>query len=750
MAEPGRSARRAALAMMVAALVAALLTSLQPVRSPDVWHHIKSGWLVTQQGPAHTDPFSCTAQGQPWIQYEWLAQLGIYGVWTAGGVAGLMLMQIGMIGLTAFLLLWAARERVLEVVGAQRLSAEALAKADALPLQTAGAAAAALAVALALCAASDRIFTRPELFSWAILAAWLLALEKLRQGRLRWMILFPILMALWVNLHGAWPAGLALIGLVCGAETSLLLLRRPCATERRTLAALWAAFGLALIATLANPYGALIWEVPFKLAQSPEVRASILEWQRPDWSDWLDLRNVGMVALLTGLVLAPRALKLRDWFVLLFFGALALTARRHIAVAMLVVTPLLAALLAAAWTALGKSTTEGTEDTENGKSEIANRKSVIANHPFLRLRGEHPALAAVIVAVACALLVLLALGFRLERAGVELKKRVYPIAAADFLARNRLDGNLFNSYSYGNYLLFARYPENHVFIDGRVDMYGSRVTKLYDAVRLAGPVWREILAQHGITLCVLEISRTTDEKLLRALSLDPAWALVFWDADSAIFVQRVPEREEFLRGARVWSFLPSLFNPESLRSREELLRAESEFRAKLAVEPECVPALYALARAEGALGRADEEHALLQEALALDPANPVLHYEMGNLLMEKEALPEAAAAFRRAISLGGQPGATRAPVGSAYLALSVIRHRQGDLPGAIREARAALTFAPDNWRIHWNLSVLHEEAGRIPEAIAEVQQVLKLQPKMPDAAARLAALRARAGRGATP
>jgi len=732
--EPGRSPRRAALALMAVALLAAMLMAVQPVRSPDVWHHIACGRLVTQQGPAHTDPFSCTAQGQPWIQYEWLAQLAIYGIWTAGGATGLMLMQIGMIGLTAFFLFWTARVRLGWSALSQRASTSLCGGA------------AALAVALAFCAASDRIFTRPELFSWAILAAWLLALEQLRQGRLRWMALFPLLMALWVNLHGAWPAGLALSGLYCGAETFLALRRRPSAIHRRTLTALWGAFGLALAATLANPYGALIWEVPFKLAQSPEVRASILEWQKPGWSDWLALRNVGMVALLMALILAPRALKLRDWAVLLFFGALALTARRHIAVAMLVTAPLLAALLAAAWAVLCRCPAANTEGADLEKSEISNQNSEFRNRSSLYsscLRGEHSISATLLVAAACLALVLLALGFRLERAGFGLKKRGYPIAAADFLARNRLDGNLFNSYSYGNYLLYALYPANHVFIDGRVDMYGSRVVKLYDAVRLAGPGWRELLAQYHITLCVLEISRTTDEKLLRALARDPAWALVFWDADSAVFLQRGPEREEFLRSARVYSFLPALFNPDSLRSRDELLRAEAEFRAKVAEQPDCAPALYALARAEGALGRPDEARALLQKALDLEPENAVLHYELGNLLMEKGALPEAEQAFRRAIALGGQQG-------SAYLALSVIRHGQKDLPGAIREARAALTFAPDNWRIHWNLSVLYEETGRIPEAISEAQEVLKLQPKMTAAAERLAALRARNGAGAAP
>ena len=82
------------IAIVVVVALCAFAMALKPVRSPDVWHHIKSGWFVVQnRGPATVDVFSCTAQGKPWIQYEWLAQLAIYGVYQAGGATGLVLFQ---------------------------------------------------------------------------------------------------------------------------------------------------------------------------------------------------------------------------------------------------------------------------------------------------------------------------------------------------------------------------------------------------------------------------------------------------------------------------------------------------------------------------------------------------------------------------------------------------------------------------------------------------------------------------------
>ena len=68
---PEESVSRGRLVLLVL-LLTTFLISLQPVRSPDVWHHIASGRLVVEQGgPARTEVFSCTAQGKPWIQFEW-------------------------------------------------------------------------------------------------------------------------------------------------------------------------------------------------------------------------------------------------------------------------------------------------------------------------------------------------------------------------------------------------------------------------------------------------------------------------------------------------------------------------------------------------------------------------------------------------------------------------------------------------------------------------------------------------------
>src|SRR6516164_9867089 len=53
---------------------------------PDVWWHIKTGQniLATRHWPT-TDPYSSTVAGQPWLAYEWLAEVMLAAVARVGG-----------------------------------------------------------------------------------------------------------------------------------------------------------------------------------------------------------------------------------------------------------------------------------------------------------------------------------------------------------------------------------------------------------------------------------------------------------------------------------------------------------------------------------------------------------------------------------------------------------------------------------------------------------------------------------------
>src|SRR5258706_8285097 len=55
------------------------------------WHLATGAWIVAHGAVPHSDPFSFTAAGKPWVAHEWLSELLMYAAYRAAGWSGLML-----------------------------------------------------------------------------------------------------------------------------------------------------------------------------------------------------------------------------------------------------------------------------------------------------------------------------------------------------------------------------------------------------------------------------------------------------------------------------------------------------------------------------------------------------------------------------------------------------------------------------------------------------------------------------------
>src|SRR5258705_11869037 len=78
--------------MPAALLLAVFAFSVPTIPSADMWWHLSTGrYILQNHSIPHTDPFSATAAGKPWIAHEWLADILFYGAYSALGSAGLLL-----------------------------------------------------------------------------------------------------------------------------------------------------------------------------------------------------------------------------------------------------------------------------------------------------------------------------------------------------------------------------------------------------------------------------------------------------------------------------------------------------------------------------------------------------------------------------------------------------------------------------------------------------------------------------------
>src|SRR5262249_44295414 len=99
---------------------------------------------------------------------------------------------------------------------------------------------------------------RPQTFSLLLFALVYAALDRAHKQPW-WLIVPPVLVALWTNLHGAFPAGIMLVGCFALAGAWEAWRAGNLWRDRRLWSLALCLVG-CLLATLANPYGWAIYE----------------------------------------------------------------------------------------------------------------------------------------------------------------------------------------------------------------------------------------------------------------------------------------------------------------------------------------------------------------------------------------------------------------------------------------------------------------------------------------------------------
>ncbi len=147
----------------------------------------------------------------------------------------------------------------------------------------------------------------------------------------------------------------------------------------------------------------------------------------------------------------------------------------------------------------------------------------------------------------------------------------------------------------------------------------------------------------------------------------------------------------------------------------------NELEAIVAQSPASLEPRFLLVRAYKALQRAEEAIPVLQEALAFDPFNPALHYELGTALMMDERWDEARAALERSLELEpSQP--------NAYTSLGILSLQDGDGVGMARAMTQAIAVDPKDHELPGMLAEFLYRLGLIEIADAFRERVLALAP----------------------
>jgi TolB-like protein/tetratricopeptide (TPR) repeat protein len=147
----------------------------------------------------------------------------------------------------------------------------------------------------------------------------------------------------------------------------------------------------------------------------------------------------------------------------------------------------------------------------------------------------------------------------------------------------------------------------------------------------------------------------------------------------------------------------------------------NELEAIVANSPTSLEPRLLLVRAYKAVKRYEESLPVLEAALAFDPFNPTLHFELGTVLMNLERRDEARAALERSLAIEpAQP--------NAYTNLGMLSLQEGDGVGMAKALTNAIAVDPKDHELPGMLAVFLYELGLVDIGDAFRKRVLTLAP----------------------
>jgi hypothetical protein len=235
------------LIIVLGAFAMVFVLSLHNQLVVDGWMAIVSGrWIVQHGLPTH-DALTVFTHGHRWIDQQWLAQLGLYGLWRLGGVklalfVHALFVTSGLVGAALF-----ARTR-----GASARSVTWI----------------AIPVLIAYYPVASVM--RPQTFAFPLFTAVLwLVLSDARQQSRRIFWTLPLLV-LWTNLHGSVVLGAMLVSLA--GVVGMVQQRRPSGRGIALLLAPWAC-------VFASPYGPHLPAYYEKILVAGDFKQFVTEWR---------------------------------------------------------------------------------------------------------------------------------------------------------------------------------------------------------------------------------------------------------------------------------------------------------------------------------------------------------------------------------------------------------------------------------------------------------------------------------------
>ena len=600
-----RVLRAAGLTLVVAFFTGILFTYLEiPVWDYDFWWHLSTGrFIVAEKHLPDKDPFSLTTDltenKNPFPEVEnlilkqyWLAQIVFYLMYEYAGFQGIIILRAILLFLT---LLVVYRH---------------MARSGAFPFVS--------LILIFLLYKMTLLFTgeRPVLFTIFFTAVSFALLDDSGGHRGKKIFLLVPLMLLWANLHGGYIIGdLFLLIFMFGEAVRGFLKKSDYSPHEKRLF-----FGVAtaaLLVSLINPTGLEAFYMALS-SRYAVLKETIQEWQSPFFlisNHLYPATNYypyfALVAIFLLLVLA-RNKKMNLTSVL---AVSVLCYESAISSRMTIYFMIPAAVVAA------------------GELSVVLR-SAFGRLQAVAVRRAGHVLTLAVAALLCVLMTGQLQGKSLLANGVNTS--TVPVGAVDFIEKNKIQGNLFNDYAFGGYVIWRLYPWKKDFVDTRaLNIVTMKENDFIVNARSVGAgneeglqkkdihLYEELLDHYKINILFFSLTKLYGDvtPLVLRLVEDDRWVPVYCDGISIIYVGNIPENEALIRKYR-------LTNEVVLNS---IIFRCSSFALRNPVNPR---PLLAMGDVFYKMGRPKDSLQAYRYALKRDPGNAFAREMIGKIQAE--------------------------------------------------------------------------------------------------------------------
>ena len=469
---------------------------------PDLWGHMKFGQDLWRSGTiVREDIYSYLTGDQLWINHEWLAEALFYAAYAVGGTPGLVGFKTFISLLITGIIYRHLRREIPDTLRAG-----------------------ILAIVFSLVLIPYLATVRPQAFTFLIFLVILIFLQKADRGQIRWLWFVPPLLALGVNLHGGFLAGLGIFVLWALVYLSSIAFReRDLAAPFSRSHLLVAFIAIAgILATLANPYGP---DLPLFLLRTATVaRPEIGEWGPATLTSFQGRMYVVLLGLaLAGLIFSSR--KHSPALLILFIctAVLPLIASRHVPLFAIAVTVIAGEHIGDAW-----------------KQWLPARSS--STHEVSPRSWQ-----SVLCFVTAVFLVSISV-FNFGCVRIDQRASAVPARAIALLKQANVSENLAIHFDWGEYAVWHLGPRVKVSVDGRREtVYSSKIyTENLNFMNGIGD-WEAILRNYDTELALV----SKNFSVFNLMTLRSDWVLVYDDPAAGLFVRKGSPAIEGIRNTKI-------------------------------------------------------------------------------------------------------------------------------------------------------------------------------------------------------